>query len=401
MPHPHTYPRPHILYLPRWYPNRYDPMLGLFIRNHAVVATDMARISVVYVQAVTDLSSPVKIEFQDDQGVFTWRIYYPASILKLPIIGPLCNLLRYIRANRQGIRMAWRQQGKPSLIHVHVLTRLGAMALVMQWLYHIPYVVTEHWSRYLPSVNTFRGTLRKMICRLVVRKAKAITTPTANLKDAMEKHRLVNRDHILLPNLVDTTRFKPVESIRSKEKSKKFIHVSCFEDRSKNISGLLRAIFHLGEKRSDFSCRLIGTGEDFDRMVRLAEDMKIKDRLAFFTGLLEGDDLVEAFQDASFMVITSHYENLPVVIGEAFACGLPVMATAVGGIPEVLNQKNGLLVPPGDDERIIQGLDYMLDHYHTFNRAEIRKEAIIRFGKESVAAVLQNIYNKALSGGAS
>lgn len=399
MPTPPPSPRPHILFLPRWYPNRYDPMLGLFVRNHAVVASDIARISVVYVHAVKNTLSRTEIEFQDDQGVLTWRIYYPVPGMKLPLIGPLYKLLRYIRANRQGIRMAWRQQGKPLLIHVHVLTRLGIIALSMKWLCRIPYVVTEHWSRYLPSVNTFNGPLRKVICRLVVRKAEAITTPTANLRDAMLKHRLVNPCYNLLPNLVDASRFTPGESIRTGKGSIEFIHVSCFEDKSKNISGLLRAISHLGGKRSDFKCRLIGTGEDYDRLVHLAEELRIRDRFACFTGLLEGDDLVKAFQGAGFMVITSHYENLPVVIGEAFACGLPVMATTVGGIPEVVNDNNGLLVPPGDDLRLEQGLDYMLDHYHAYNRAEIRKEAISRFGKEAVTTVLQSVYNKALTSG--
>ncbi|HNS18023.1 MAG TPA: glycosyltransferase [Bacteroidales bacterium] len=394
----HSHP-PHILFLARWYPNRYDPMLGLFVRNHARIASSFASVSVVYVQPVSGELQKTVIEHFDDQGINTCCVYYPASAVQLPGLDSLWKGLLYLRANLQGIRSALQSAGKPSLLHAHVLTRAGVIALLLHWRYHIPFVITEHWSRYLPSVNTFRGTLRQWVTRFVVKRAAAVTTPTLNLQNAMQSFRLFNSNYSVLPNLVDTDRFIPAPyKMTNTDRKKQFVHVSCFEDRSKNILGLLRVIFSLSKKRNDFQCRLVGVGEDFEMLREQAQQCGFLNSHVVFTGLLEGDRLVKAINTADFMVISSHYENLPVVIGEAFSCGIPVLSTDVGGISEIITNENGYLVKARDDQSLSEGIEYMLDHFPDFDSRVIRDQARRLFSGEAVAQAMKSLYINVLYG---
>jgi glycosyltransferase involved in cell wall biosynthesis len=383
----------HILFLPLWYPNRYDPMFGLFIRNHAQLVSGFARVSVVYVHADKMLKRKPECIFIDDAGVQTWIVYFRVVKCKIPGLRECLKLYRFLMANRAGIRYASNHSGKPALIHVHVLTRLGVIALWYKWIHRIPFVITEHWSRYLPTVGTYQGTIRKLLTRLVVRNAKAITTPTRNLRDAMVKHGLSNPGYSILPNLVDTGLFVPGPPLpAASDRVKTIVHVSCFEDRSKNISGLLKSLGQLSGIRSDFKCIFVGDGMDYEDMEHMAEEAGLLNKIAFFAGLLEGEDLVVCLQSSDFMVVSSHYENLPVVISEAFACGLPVLSTDVGGISEILDDERGKLVPANDGAALLNGLIYMMDHLQDFDRNKIRKFAVDHSGKEVVSQTLKKLY---------
>jgi len=128
-------------------------------------------------------------------------------------------------------------------------------------------------------------------------------------------------------------------------------------------------------------------------MKSYAAELGLNDSQVRFTGLLEGENVVEAYQSADFMVMFSNYENMPVVISESLACGLPVVATAVGGIPEYINTENGQLVNAGDEAALLEAIDFMLDHYPEFDKQKIRQNAVEIFSKKAVAEKLQELYN--------
>jgi len=383
---------PSILFLARWYPDRYDPMPGLFIKRHAEVVATFARVAVLYLRAAPEKKPGIEINKSVENEVYTVRVYYGTktilpSIFSKPLAGFLFTL-----AFCKGYAFLQKHWQKPDIVHVNVLTRLGLFALWLKLVYGIRYVITEHWSRYLPITGTYRGLMRKWLTRAVVRHASAVSTVSRNLADAMQQHGLRNKNFMVLPNVVDTETYSPVYE-KTDAGLKKFIHISCFEDRSKNISGLLRTLAKLAEMRSDFECSLVGEGMDLDRMKNLANELKLSSSRVKFTGLLENQDVVAAYRDAGFMVMFSNYENMPVVISEALACGLPVVATAVGGIPEFVNADNGRLVAARDEDALLEAILFMLDHSHEYDRQKIRKDAVLIFGKPAVAAKLKELYS--------
>ncbi len=375
-------------------------MWGLFVRHHAEVTATISRVSVLYVHAISPGTveeshrKKFDIETDDNNGVLTVRLYYHAP--RFEFLGKIVAPWLFIRAIAKGYHIIKQLHDRPDIIHVHVLTRPGVIALWFHVMHGIPYVITEHWSRYLPEVNAYHGVIRKVMTRLVVRCACAVTTPAENLKQAMQSRGLKNKHYMILPNVVDTDRFVPsvintTQADRHMDRKIKFVHVSCFEDQSKNITGTLNVLKRLSIERQDWECHMVGDGTDRERMMRLAEQLGL-DNMVRFTGLLEGEVLVEAIRSSAFMILFSRYETFSVVIREAFACGLPVVATAVGGITEAMSNERGILVKPGDEEDMLEAVKWMLDHYIDYNREKIRAYAVANFGKEMVRRKLEELY---------
>jgi glycosyltransferase involved in cell wall biosynthesis len=393
-----------ILFLPRWYPSKDDPMLGLFIKRHAEVASNIAD---VFVLAVIAGHNRFETELTTEGKVTTFYYYYPTKSTYFSIVNQGVNLFRWFCCLIKGLSYFKRTIGKVDLIHVNILTRLGVIAWIIKQFYGIPYVITEHWSRYING--GFKGVIRIYITRIIVSGAAKVSTVSLNLWVSMQQYGLKNPDFVLLPNVVDTKLFKchNSDSIVSEQvsttlnqladyqqyNSKRFIHVSCFEDRSKNISGLLSVLFELQKVNHDFECLLVGDGIDDEKLKSYAASLGLKFPQVQFTGLLEGEKLVKAYCSASFMVMFSNYENIPVVIGEAFSCGLPVIATNSGGIAEYLTDWNGQLIPVGDEMALCSSILYLLNHIDEYDRQHIRQYSEQCFGIDKVEKQLGELYN--------
>ena len=412
--------RKHIVFLARWYPHRYDPMFGLFVQRHAEAAALFNDITVVYCQQVNKSTSQQVAESQSrdvstipmnnkqdivdasmhynkkrfeivrtlENNVDTIRIYYKKPKNKI------LSLLRFYRANMIGLRLGRKDgRGEPrpyDLIHVHILTRLGVIAWIQKLLHKTPYIITEHWSRYLPG-NDFGGFMRKLATKIVVRDAELVTTVTDNLAKAMQNHGLKNDNYVVLPNVVNLDMFHISE--KKNNTPCKIIHVSCFEDKSKNISGLLESLKIVEQKGIDFQCTLIGEGMDFDLMKAKAEELQLINKVSF-TGLLEGQKLADELSSGDFLVLSSNYENMPVVILEALASGLPVVSTNVGGIKEMIDETKGILVEPRNKEALAEAIIKMIETHNDYDPNYLRKSVIEKYGYESVGKFLDSIYNK-------
>lgn len=364
-------------------------MYGLFVKRHAEAAAINHRISVFYVHACNELPHLHQTEVKKG-FISEYYYYYRKSSTGIGILNTLINGWRFLRGH-----WALRKKiSKPDLIHVHILTRLGVLAYIANKASNIPYVVTEHWSRYQKGNRGYSGVLRKFLTRLVTSNASALTTVTLNLKEAMANHGIKNKNHYVLNNVVDIKTFFPENKAYKKSEKIKLVHVSCFDDEPKNISGLLKCIKELSKKRNDFVVEMVGTGKDHSKMMHLSKELEFEDSQVIFTGQLEGIELGNAVRSANILMLFSNYENLPVVINEAFCCGVPVISTDVGGIKEVVNTSNGRLVKKGDIDQFVYELEYMMDHLSEYNQKQIYEEAVAQYSVVAISNKLDEIYSK-------
>jgi glycosyltransferase involved in cell wall biosynthesis len=384
--------RKHIVFLARWYPHRYDPMFGLFVQRHAEAAALFNDITVIYCNEQRAMSnepnahsskptaqSKFEIVRTNENNVDTIRVYYNKPKNKI------LSLIRFYRANMKALKLC----GKPDMIHVHILTRLGVIAWIQKKLHKTPYIITEHWSRYLPG-NDFGGFLRKLFTKIVVRNAETVTTVTENLAIAMRNHELKNDNYVVLPNVVNLDMF---HISKRNNNPCKIIHISCFEDKSKNISGLLESLKIIDDKGIDFQCTLIGEGMDLDLMKEKAKELQLINKVSF-TGLLQGQALADELSSGDFLVLSSNYENMPVVILEALASGLPVVSTNVGGIKEMIDDTKGILVEPRNKEALAEAMIKMIETHKNYDANYLRNSVIEKYGYESVGRFLSRLYNK-------
>ncbi len=381
-----------VLFLPRWYPHRYDPMMGLFIERHGLSVLPHADVSVLYVHADDKLSSKsIAIEVSEE-GLYTVRVYFKKSSIRPQFLANLINLYRFFLSHYKGWKLIRKSRPKPDLLHVHVLTRCGIVALICKILTGTPYVITEHWTRYLPTTDTYNGALRKWLTGLVVKYAGAVMPVTANLRDAMIANGLKNNNYQVIPNVVDVKKFQPKNKVVFNEK-KSLVHLSCFTDKQKNISGILRVIKKLSEKRDDFKLKLIGDGEDFAAMKAISDQLALTGRYVEFTGLKENEELVDLLSQADLMIMFSNYENLPVVILESYACGVPVISTRVGGIHEHMNDNLGKLVEMKNERQFLKALENFLEDPGLYRSDKIRKYAVDHFSNEVIGHSIYRVYS--------
>ncbi len=380
-----------VLHLARWYPHRYDPMFGLFVKRHVEAVSNFVSATVVYAQKTEGKTDKkFHLDVKRTGKLIEIKVYYRVNDNSLSVV----KFYRYLKAVKKGIDVAKDINGKFDMVHVHILTRLGVVALLLKYLWRTPYVITEHWSRYQPVTGHYRGIIRKLLTKIVVKKASAVTTVTRNLAAAMKERGLNNENYSVLPNVIAPLFFEKYN--KPEKKFTNFIHVSCFEDRSKNISGILRVAKKLSESRKDFKFTMIGEGADFEKMKNYAGKLNIPAVNIEFTGLLEGEALARKMAQGDLLVVFSNYENMPVVINESFALGIPVVATRVGGIAEIVDDEKGILIDSKNEKQLLNVLNDFIDKKYSFNQELLKEFAKNNFSYKAIGKQISKLYEKVL-----
>lgn len=131
---------------------------------------------------------------------------------------------------------------------------------------------------------------------------------------------------------------------------------------------------------------------------KLAEEAGVSDRV-IFAGLLDEPALLEQFEGASVLALPSRQENAPMVIQQAMAAGLPVVASSVGGIPAMIRHGvDGFLVPPGDVDNLAASLRKLLgDSSLRAQMSQACREHSYRFTADVVARQTIRVYEQAVA----
>lgn len=375
----------HILFLPRWYPHQGDEMYGLFVKKHAEAAAIYNKVSVLYVQGLSS-KKPFKKTEQFEQENLSTHIYYYKNSSFIPY-----NVIRYWYYLIIGYRLIKQKYGKPDLTHVHILTRLGFFAFILEKVSKIPFIISEHWSRYLPYNGTYKGWWRKRITARVVKNSRAILPVSTILMEAMQKHGLKNPNYFIVPNVVDDLFYQSYERKKTGNPIV-FLHVSTFEDKSKNISGLLRVIKNLSLVNTNFEFNFVGDGVDFESIKNYAAVLNIPKNQVHFYGIEQGERLAKRYRQADYLVMFSNYETFLIVFHEAQACGLPIVTSRVGNLDQFISKTNGFLVDPGNEKQLESVLKNILISKPLFDSTKIQNKSNMQYSAKAIGKQLDNIY---------
>ncbi len=376
-----------VLFISAWYPHRYDLMSGLFVRKHAEAVSLYCDVTVLYVYA-DDRIDNFEIVDQKENNLREIIVYYPVKRAFL------LKAVYYAKAYLKGYRHIVQSGFLPDIVHSNILTRTGVMAYLHKMWTGIPYVVMEHWSRYLPYRQEYNGFIRKKMTEYIVGRAAAVMPVSEMLKKAMLNHRLYHPNYVIVHNVVDDFFFQDIE--KKQRETKRFLHISCFDEPAKNISGILRATKLLAGERTDFELIVIGTGCDFEKSVILSESLDFSEDLVQFIGEKTPREVAWWFQNSDAFILFSNYETAGVVIVESLASGIPVIATPTGIVPEVIDETNGLIVDSGDEKELKEKMSRMLDRFsYDYDAAKIREKAR-KFSYTVIGKELTAIYSQVL-----
>ena len=331
---------PTVAVIPAWYPGPGRPLEGVFVRDHARAAARDSDVAVI----VNDgpLSGSRRLYSLDDaveDGLRTFRIHHSPA----PQLGTLGYLL--------GIRAALarlRREGRPvDVLHAHV-HRAAWTATLVATVARLPVVVSEHSSEWA-ATGIGAGALRR--ARISFRRAALVCPVSDYLRARIEAHGIRARFRVV-PNAVDTDLFAPGEP---RPGPARMIVVASLQP-AKGIPQLLEALRDLP---GDAAVDIVGDGPQRHEYEEAARSAGLAERITFH-GYRPKAAVAELMRSASFLVLPSLGENLPVAVLEAMACGLPVVATRVGGVPELVDHENGLLVEAGSADALRAGIERML-----------------------------------------
>jgi len=377
-----------ILFVPRWYPSRIDPMPGLFIRRQAEALAKKHKVWVISVHPDPALNDTFEVIHTVENSVNVCRVYYRHNGGRM-IFSRIAGLIRYVKAHHLGYMSL--VPFTVDVVHGHILTREIFFALYMARKQARPCLVSEHWSRYFPANGTYRGALRKFFTKSFLKRSSGLIAVSDSLATAMKESGLEHPHTFIVPNLIDISAFVPIPSKTVAGKAR-ILHVSCFEDKSKNISGFLEAVTEVFRRRNDFTVILVGEGPDLSAMKGLALKLGLGAQQVTFAGLKQEAELVETYQSASFLVQSSRYETFGTVVIEALSCGIPVVSTATGIASTLINKSNGILIQQSSVHEIAGAIDRMLDIYPNFEKQMLHESVVGKFSENAVSEQLNAIY---------
>jgi len=269
--------------------------------------------------------------------------------------------------------MTWRHpQALRTCSVLRVFQMTGALpAVVSRRRFGVPFVATYGfwYERLAGSAHT--RLLRRAVIALGLATADAVICTTPELAAHVRRRVRADRVH-LIPNGVDTTLFTPVANVASARRS--ILYVGRLS-REKNLGALVEAVAKLAG-RFDVALRFIGDGPMRGSLADHAESLGVA---AEFTPVIEHRRLPAIFARADVFVLLSFTEGHPKVLLEAMSCGVPCVASDVGGNRAILvDGVTGLLFDLDDPGALVEALARVLGDGALAARLGLRARAEVR-----------------------
>ncbi|MFT5818957.1 MAG: glycosyltransferase involved in cell wall biosynthesis [Crocinitomix sp.] len=382
-----------ILFLAKWYPNKFDVLDGVFVVDHAKATETKNDVCVLFIHSDPDLKVARELITTEANGYPEMTIYFKSPTTRFAPYNKLMTGFLYIKNQFYGYRHIKKIWGKPDLTHIHVLLRASVLAVWLKWRKNIPFVITEHWSGYDPNVDYKISNFKKKCLAFVIKRSSALTTVSAYLQKHIKNVNDQTNFHIV-SNTIDPRIFKPIE--KEKRDKKRLVHVSTLDNYPKNFGRILEVIGKLTETRTDFEFQVIGKGIEMETQKALAKKLGVLDKTVFFRGFLPKEEVATEIAKSDLMLLFSHYETQSCVLLESFLCGVPGIGPDVGGVVEIINANNGVLVPHNDARAFYDAIQAFLDAELEFDSSKIRDEAM-RFAYAGIGEQFDRIYRETLA----
>jgi glycosyltransferase involved in cell wall biosynthesis len=184
-----------------------------------------------------------------------------------------------------------------------------------------------------------------------------ITVSKSSMHDIGRDFNIPQQRFKVIPNGIDTDLFHPIPEI--KREKNRIIVTSSAETPLKGLHYLLEAVAEISLTRK-IKLVVVGTMRKNGEIEKLLTKRGIKGCVTF-TGRIGNDDFVRHYAKAFLAIVPSVYEGFGFPAGEAMACGLPVISTTGGALPEVVGNA-GILVPPANPRALVKAILTLMDH---------------------------------------
>ena len=260
---------------------------------------------------------------------------------------------------------------RPDVINVHFPTGTTLYFLALRPLFRYRLVLSVHGSDILRPTAQMRRHLPRFLAA-----ADAVTVVSNDLATKVETMTAGQQPRIsVIPNGVDPAFWSPGE-VESQQAGNRMSEAASLVAIGrllpvKGFDVLIEALANLPQAQLE----IIGAGTERERLESLARHHGVQNRL-LFSGHLSAEAVRRRMRSADLLVMPSRSEGLPLTLLEALCCGLPVVASDVGAVGEVLTVTTGKVVPPEDAQRLAQTIASALALNSGLSRAEARARGL-------------------------
>lgn len=383
----------HVLVIPSWFAQYQGDPSGSFFATQASGVQELGeQVGMIY----PDLRSVRHVK-KYLRSKTTWSNSGGVNILRKTYINWTPRIERmilpkWVAAGVQLFDEYCARFGKPDVIHAHCLLRAGVLAAVISKKHGIPYVVTEHssrWHKHEISAYEMR------IARNAAKNADAVISVSNALLNHLGQDIELNRTHVV-PNAVDPVFFASKLSDRSNNKNLTFINVALLNP-GKRQDILIDAFFHAFGKETQHSLYIVGDGPE-----RTALEQRIARHgmgsSIHLLGMQKKNRVAELLDESDCFVLTSDHETFGVVVTEALAKGLPVISTKCGGTDDIVTVENGIMTEAGNVHAVAEAMTTISQRVEGgfYDRKKIREGCINNFSQQAVCSRLVKIYASAV-----
>ncbi len=330
---------PSVLFLASWYPIPNKPVHGIFVQNHAKALSQKLPVIVAYPYATNENNTYYLVDESIQDNLQELRLAYPKVKTNLPVIKQLLAFIRYKKACNILANHIKKKNIPVFAIQLNVIFPACIGLSVFKKMFPVPYSIVEHWSGYLKEDGNYKGIVLKYFTKKSVAHAEKIFVVSEKQKNAMINHGLTGNFEIIY-NAINISVFRKQDT--DKFPTLTFLHVSSLEEREKNLEGTFAALSLIKKKGISFNVIIAGGNtENIDKAQTLSKKYELNN--ITFEGTKNSTQIAHLMNKCHALLLFSHFEGMPVVVLEALACGLPVLATKVGALPDIIKPEYGAL----------------------------------------------------------
>jgi len=318
---------------------------------------------------------------------------YKLEVVQVPCLRPtkdlwFCRwdgLILYLAARKKIMRM--HKENPFDIIYGRGLFPGADTAIRFSKLLEIPAVGAAIGSDVNLVPNRSRTLYR--YTQWVIQNLDGLLANGAGLADKIKE--MTGRECQAAHGVVDLDVFRPAnniklvrESLQIPVESKVLLFAGSLK-KEKGIYELLDAFSLVQKKMSGIILYICGVGVEYDRIVKTISQLNISDSVRVI-GTVEPANMHKWMQASDIFVLPSYMEGMPNVVMEAMACGVPVIATAVGGLPEAVGNSEGvILIKPKNTEQLINAIEKLAGDRNGYEKMSIaaRQTAEKKFGAKA------------------
>ena len=385
----------HLMLATSYYPSATAPACAVYCREQAeALARAGHRVAVLALPEIRSLPLPASLRTLARPALAPPRIEQegPLAVLRcggvLPYEWPRLCREWSVRRGLRAFERYVRQQGVPDVLHAHFSFYAGDLAAEIKRRFGVPVVLTEHHSAFLrgPVAPGRTGSVRRALA--AADRILAAGPALARALQPFAPGRDV-RGIEVLGNSVDPGFFTPGPEPPAEPFT---LCVVANLLANKGVDVLLRA-FALAFRGQSARLRIGGDGPERRRLEALSRTLGLAPQVEFL-GTVSREQVRELIQSSHALVSASFIETFGITLLEALSCGKPVVATRSGGPDDLVDETNGILVPPGDPAALAEALRRMRDGHARYDPERIRAPIAERFADRVVLGRLEAVYRE-------